>query len=169
MLHYGVHERFKYELLLFVQPRTFKDCSFKSTRGTKTLVGWWKSFICRDDLHICATVRSYADLSNSHRTVLSTAGQGNSFVKHLERCHQIRVTIQKQNHKYERRAGVVSPPEAARLTFHPSVSVSPATDTNANTERQQEENVRKIKYAYQWETWGDRGQGEDRFSLLPEE
>lgn len=53
--------------------------------------------------------------------------------------------------------------------FTPAVSVSPAADTNANAERQEEENVRKINYAYQWETWGDKGQGEDRFSLLPEE
>lgn len=65
-------------------------------------------------------MRSYADLSSSHHRVLSAAGQGNSFVKQSQRCHQIRVTIQKQNHKYERRAGVVSPPEAALLTFHPS-------------------------------------------------
>lgn len=36
------------------------------------------------------------------------------------RCRQIRVTIQKHNHKYERRAAVVSPPEAAPLTFDPS-------------------------------------------------
>lgn len=53
--------------------------------------------------------------------------------------------------------------------FTPAVSVSPAADTKANADRQEEENVRKIKYTYQWETWGDKVQGEDRFSLLPEE
>lgn len=63
---------------------------------------------------------STGKLSTSHHRVLSTTGQGNSFVKQSRRCHQIRVTIQEQNHKYERRAGVVSPPEAAPLTFHPS-------------------------------------------------
>lgn len=53
--------------------------------------------------------------------------------------------------------------------FTPAVSVSPAADTNANSERQEWENVRKIKYGYQWETWGDMRQGEDRVRALPEE
>lgn len=56
-----------------------------------------------------------------------------------------------------------------RSPLTPAVSVSTAADTHANAERQEGENVRKIKHAYQWETRGDKGQGEDRLSPLPEE
>lgn len=86
------------------------------------------------------------------------------------RCRQIRVTIQKQNHKYERRAGVVSPPEAALLTFDPS-GLRQHCRWHARKRREAGggKNVRKIKHAYQRETRGDKGQGEDRLSPLPEE